>query len=112
MMVVGENRKFVSALIVPSQEALQDWCSKNGVGWSCCADAIKDEKVLAQFQNVVNQFNPEFSHIEQIKKFKLLDANWEPVKADGSKAELTPTMKLKRRVILEKHIDQIEDMYR
>ncbi len=111
MMVVGENRKFVSALIVPAEEALQDWCKNNGVAWTCCADAIKDEKVHAQFQNVVNQFNPEFSHIEQIKKFTLIDASWEPVKADGSKAELTPTMKLKRRVILEKYGSHIDEMY-
>ena len=48
---------------------------------------------------------------EQIKKFALLDAAWEPVKADGSESELTPTMKLKRRVILEKFQDKIEGMY-
>jgi len=112
IMVVGEKQKFVSALIVPAEEALKDWCSKNDIQWSCCADAIKEEKVLNAFQEVVNRFNPEFSHVEQIKKFKLIDAMWEPVKTDGSKAELTPTLKLKRRVILEKYNDHIEDLYR
>lgn len=112
MMVVGEKKKFVSALIVPAEDALKDWCSKNGVQWSSCADAIQDEKVLAQYQRVLDQYNPEFSHVEQVKKFKLVNAAWEPTKADGSKAELTPTMKLKRRVILEKYHDLIEDLYK
>ena len=54
---------------------------------------------------------PDFSHIDQIKKFHLLDKTWEPVKSDGTEAELTPTMKLKRRVILEKYKEEIEGIY-
>ncbi len=111
MMVVGEKQKFVSALIVPSPDALQDWCKNNGVEWTSMEDAIKDKRVVAQYQKCLDSYNPEFSHIEQIKKFELLDTTWEPVKADGSKAELTPTMKLKRRVILEKHQDAIDRIY-
>jgi long-chain acyl-CoA synthetase len=111
MMVVGEKQKFVSALIVPAEEALKDWCEENDVEWSGCANAINNEKVLAHYQNVIDQFNPEFSHVEQIKKFKLLNTNWEAVKTDGSQAELTPTMKLKRRVILEKYENEINQMY-
>ena len=110
-MVVGEKQKFVSALIVPAEEALKDWCDENDVEWSGCANAINNEKVLAHYQNVISQFNPEFSHVEQIKKFKLLNTNWEAVKTDGSQAELTPTMKLKRRVILEKYENEINQMY-
>ena len=74
-------------------------------------EAIKDPKVIAHYQKVIDQFNPEFSHIEQIKKFTLLDCAWEAAKADGSKAELTPTMKLKRRVIREKYGDAIDQIY-
>jgi long-chain acyl-CoA synthetase len=111
MMVVGEKQKFVSALIVPAEEALKDWCEQHDIKWSGCNDAIKNEKVQAQFQEVVNKFNPEFSHIEQIKKFKLIHDTWEPVKADGSPGELTPTLKLKRRVILEKYATDIDDLY-
>ena len=51
------------------------------------------------------------SNAEQIKKFALLPEQWEPMKADGSEAELTPTMKLKRRVILKKFEKEIEEMY-
>lgn len=111
MMVVGEKRKFVSAVIVPSAEALQDWCSNNGVNWSSLAEACKNDKVLAKYQEIINQFNPLFSHIEQIKKFTLLPTTWDAVKEDGSKAELTPTMKLKRRVVREKFEKEIGAMY-
>lgn len=111
MMVVGEKRKFVSALIVPSEEALKDWCSHNDIEWCGCSDAIKHEKVHAAFQNILNEYNPQFSHIEQIKKFKLIDSVWEPVKTDGTDSELTPTLKLKRRVILEKYKNDIEELY-
>jgi len=111
MMVVGEKQKFVSALIVPAPEALQNWCENNGVKWTSMEDAIKNPNVIAQYQKCIDGFNPEFSHIEQIKKFALLNTTWDAVKEDGSKAELTPTMKLKRRVILEKYQGAIDGIY-
>ncbi len=111
MMVVGDKRKFVSALIVPAEEALKDWCGGCGMNWDSLSEAINDPKVIARYQEIVDQYNPNFSHIEQIKKFVLLDQSWEPSKADGSAAELTPTMKLKRRVILEKYGDRINGIY-
>ncbi len=111
MMVVGEKRKYVSALIVPSPEALKDWCAQKGIDWSSLSDAINKPEVVDCFQEIVNRYNPQFSHVEQIKKFKLLDTVWEPVKADGTESELTPTLKLKRRVILEKHQDIVDKLY-
>ena len=111
MMVVGEKQKFVSALIVPAPEALQNWCENNGVKWTSMENAIKDPNVIAQYQKCIDGFNPGFSHIEQIKKFALLNTTWDAIKEDGSKAELTPTMKLKRRVILEKYQGAIDGIY-
>ena len=111
MMVVGEKQKFVSALIVPAPDALKNWCKENGVEWTSLEEVVKNPKVIAQYQKCVDGFNPEFSHIEQIKKFALLNTAWEPVKADGTVGELTPTLKLKRRVILEKHQDVIDGIY-
>ena len=110
-MVVGEKQKFVSALIVPADEALMAWCQEEGVNCDCVRDAIQDPKVIARYQIVLDQFNPEFSHIEQIKKFVLIDGTWEASKVDGTDAELTPTMKLKRRVILEKYSTEIDSIY-
>jgi long-chain acyl-CoA synthetase len=98
-------------LILPAEEALKDWCMNNSVEWTGIKDAITNEKVLAEFQRICEEYNPEFAHIEQIKKFKLLAVQWEPMKGDGSDAELTPTLKLKRRVIREKHQNDISNIY-
>ncbi len=111
LMVVGEKRKFVSALIVPAEEALKDWCKNNGIEWTTLEEVIQDERVIAMYQEIIDTENPNFSKIEMIKRFKLIPYQWEAVKADGSKAELTPTLKLKRRVIREKYQGDIEEIY-
>ncbi|GJM34997.1 MAG: AMP-dependent synthetase [Saprospiraceae bacterium] len=111
IMVVGDKQKFVSALIVPAKETLMDWCEKNELEIASMQQMIQHPQVIDHFQQIINDVNPEFSHIEQIKKFCLLDSEWEPSKADGSAAELTPTLKLKRRVILEKYGKEIEEIY-
>ncbi len=111
MMVIGDKKKFVSALIIPAEEAVKEWCKTNDVSYDSHSQAIKDPKVIQRFQECCNKYNPEFSHVEQIKKFALLDCQWESVKGDGSDSELTPTMKLKRRVIREKHKADIDNIY-
>lgn len=110
-MVVGENLKFVSALIVPSEDGLREWCQKHGIVWTNLMEAVQNPKVQERFEMLVERINPNFGHAEQIKKVTLLPQPWEPVKADGSEAELTPTLKLKRRVIMSKYRAQIEEMY-
>ncbi|MEJ2585053.1 MAG: long-chain fatty acid--CoA ligase, partial [Robiginitalea sp.] len=111
IMVVGDKRKFVSALIVPAEEALKDWCVFKGLGWTNLPEMVQHEKVIAKYQKVVDKLNPEFSHIEQIKKFRLIPTPWLPVHEDHSEAELTPTLKLKRRVIRRKFEREIEEIY-
>lgn len=111
MMVIGEQQKFVSALIVPAEAALKDWATEQKIEWTTFAEMLHHPKVLAKYQEIVDQINPGFSHIDQIKKFRLLAKTWDPVKSDGTEAELTPTMKLKRRVILEKYKEEIEGIY-
>ena len=111
IMVVGDKRKFVSALIVPAEEALKNWCEHKGLEWSSLQEMVNDEKVIAKYQKVVDKLNPEFSHIEQIKKFKLISSPWLPLHEDQSEAELTPTLKLKRRVIRKKFEREIDEIY-
>lgn len=111
VMVIGEQRKFVSALIIPAQEALMTWCQAHDISWTSLADMIENPRIIAAFQKIVEKANPHFNHIEQIKKFKLLATSWDMTKADHSESELTPTLKLKRRVILQKHRQDIEDLY-
>ncbi|RMG80014.1 MAG: long-chain fatty acid--CoA ligase [Bacteroidetes bacterium] len=118
MMVVGEKKKFVSALIVPAPEALKSFCDEHGIPCTLTdhphnpslkiisKETLEHPKVIAEFERIISEFNPEFSHIEQIKAFRLLNEPW-----DVSTGELTPTMKLKRRVIMEKFEDVINDIY-
>lgn len=112
MMVVGDSQKFVSALIVPAEEALRDWCGNNGLSWTNLSDMVQKTEIIDLYQSIIDEMNKEFAHIDQVKKFKLLTDPWEPVKKDGTESELTPTMKLKRRVILDKYSEEIKQIYK
>src|SRR6056297_96224 len=111
MMVVGDKQKFVTALIVPAEVSLKNWCEHKKLAWTSLDDMIKHKAVIAKYEKVIHLYNPQFSHIEQVKKFKLISASWLPVHEDGAEAELTPTLKLKRRVIREKFNKEIEELY-
>jgi len=110
-MVVGDQKKFVSALIVPASDALKMWCEEHQIAWTSMDDIIRNEAVLSRFQQAIDHVNADFSHIEQIKKFALVSGTWEATRQDGTEAELTPTMKLKRRVILQKFSEAIDNLY-
>ncbi|MBX2845052.1 MAG: long-chain fatty acid--CoA ligase [Saprospiraceae bacterium] len=106
MMVVAEGKKFVSALIVPSFQNLTDWCETKGKQFASIADMIGDDMVKKKFDELCAEFNPNFSKTEQIKKYKLL-----PKEFTVEDGELTPTMKVKRKIITEKYNDVIESIY-
>ena len=109
-MVVGDKRKYASALILVSDEGLEKKCSELGIS-SDDDDLLEHDSIQAHFQKCVSEINDGLARHEQLKTFKLLRGLWEPVKADGSAGELTPTLKLKRRVILHKYADAIDSMY-
>jgi long-chain acyl-CoA synthetase len=106
VMVVGSERKYVGSLIVPYFPSLQEWARHNGIPETDNETLILNPKVIDLFKNLVESFNKFFNHVEQIKKFELLPFEWT---VDGG--ELTPTLKLKRRVIMEKYRDAIERIY-
>ncbi|MDN3203953.1 AMP-dependent synthetase/ligase [Algoriphagus sediminis] len=106
LMVVGENRKFPSAIIVPSFEGLRDYCKHKGIAYSNDSEMIEKPEILEKFQREIDGLNKYFGKWEQIKKFKLLPNVWQV-----DSGELTPTMKLKRKVIKEKYQKEIEDLY-
>lgn len=111
MMVIGDKQKFVSALIIPAEEALKSWCLHKKMEWTSLEEMIQKKKVIRKYQKIIDRYNPEFSHIEQVKEFRLLSTPWLPIHEDASEAELTPTLKLKRRVIRRKFSEQIADIY-
>ncbi len=109
MMVVGDARKFVSALIVPSFNQLRKHLRDNFANITVPennAELIKLPEVVAQMQKQIDKYNPLFSHPEQVKKFALLPSEW-----TIDTGELTPSLKIKRKVILQKYTKQIEQMY-
>ncbi len=111
MMVIGDKQKFVSALIVPAEEALKNWCAHKKLEWTNLDEMIGHDRVIKKYQKLIDKYNPDFSHIEQIKKFRLIASPWLPFHEDSSEAELTPTLKLKRRVIREKFKTEIAEIY-
>lgn len=106
MIVVGPERKFAGALIVPSFENLKEWAKQNKISFGTIHDLVRHPAVLEMYKHVVEEFNQQFNHVEQIKKFELCPTEWT---VDGG--ELTPTLKLKRKVITEKYKEAIERIY-
>jgi len=106
IMVIGENRKFVAALIVPHFEYLTTWCKENNISFSNNTDIVKAPEVLSLLKKEIGELNENFGKVEQIKKFEILADDWSIESGD-----LTPTMKVKRKVIKEKYKNIIEDIY-
>lgn len=106
MMVVGSERKFAAALIVPSFVNLKSWCAKYDIPTDDNHEMIKHPKVIDYYKTIVGKYNPLFNPVEQIKKFELLENEWT---INGG--ELTPTLKLKRKVIMEKYGEAVERIY-
>ncbi|SMC77616.1 AMP-dependent synthetase/ligase [Pedobacter africanus] len=107
IMVLGENRKFPSALIVPNFEALKAWCGKKGINYTTKEEMIRNEQVIAKYDQIIAYSSKEFGKWEQVKRFALLAKEWS---IDGG--ELTPKLSLKRKVILEKNVEVIEKIYK
>jgi long-chain acyl-CoA synthetase len=111
VLVVGDQRKFVLALIVPAEEGLKKWMTHKKIEFSNLESEIENNLVIQKYENIVETVNESLGKVEKIKKFILLNCLWEPIKQDGTESELTPTLKLKRRVILQKFSNHIEKLY-
>lgn len=106
IMIVGEGEKMVAAFISPNFEALHKWCKENNVNLKPNESLVKEDKVIAIFQSEIDQLNTRFAQFEQVKKICVLPNEWS---VEGG--ELTPTLKLKRRVIMDKVADQYKELY-
>jgi long-chain acyl-CoA synthetase len=106
IMVVGSERKFVGALIIPAFPALKDWARKQGLPDLSNEQLVKEPKVLDLYRELIDSFNKFFNHVEQIKRFQLLPQEW-----SIETGEMTPKLSLKRKVVMEKYRDAIEHIY-
>ncbi len=104
--LIGDNRKFVSVLISPNFKELESWAKQNGVSASDHAKLAGDPKVKKLYEGIIQKVNGSLAHFESIKKVTVVPDEW-----SVEEGELTPSLKLKRRIIVEKYKDQIDKMY-
>ena len=105
-VAIGDGRNFISVLVVLDPQVAPAWAKARGVAATTMADLAKDETVIAEVRRALTEANKHLSRVEQFKRFTILGTEWSP-----ESEELTPTMKLKRRVIHSKYQPQIEAMY-
>jgi long-chain acyl-CoA synthetase len=105
--VIGDQRNYVTALIVPAFPILEDWARAHGMSWSSRHELIQRPEVLRLYQERLDAHNAQLARYEQIKKFTLL-----PKEFSLEGGELTPTMKTRRKQVQASYRDVIERMYR
>ncbi|MDN3691982.1 long-chain fatty acid--CoA ligase [Chryseobacterium tructae] len=106
IMLVAEGRQFVSALIVPNFEFLQDYIKKNNIPFTNWEEAVKNDKIISLYKEKIKELQSHLADYEKVKKFTLM-----PAEFDINTGEITPTLKVKRNVVLKKYADIIEKMY-
>ena len=106
ILVIGENRKHPSAIIVPSFEYLKNWCRVKRIRYSSDKEMICLPRVISRIEEEINEINQHFGHHEQIKKWEIISEKWTVDSGD-----LSPTLKLRRRFLTNKYAILIEKMY-
>ncbi len=104
--VIGDNRKYLSALIVPAFTELENWAKANNIAFTSKKDLLNNPEVNKFMLSEIESNMKDYARVEQIRKIKLLENEW-----SQQTEELTPTLKLKRRVITQKYANEIESLY-
>ena len=104
--IIGDRRKYLSALVIPNFSAVEAWAKRNNISFTSNSDLITNAQVIDLFAQEIKEHTKHYARVEQIRKFKLLDAEW-----TQETGELTPSLKVKRRIINEKYNNEIEEMY-
>jgi long-chain acyl-CoA synthetase len=104
--LVGDKHKFISALLSPNFVALEGWAKQHGVEFQSRAELVADSRVVARYAEVVREANAGLANFEAVKRFRVVADEW--MQETG---ELTPSMKLKRRVITARYAAVIEQLY-
>ena len=105
-MVIGDKRQYLTAIIMIDQDNVEKYAQDNDVPFGNYASLTHATEVQALIQAEIDRVNGKFARVEQIKKFFLLDTQ-----LSAEDEELTPTMKLKRKLVEKKYQPQIEAMY-
>lgn len=106
IMVIGEGEKFPSAIVVPSFADVKSWCEIKGIPYTTNEEMICNKDVIEKFQKEFDEMNENFAQYERVKKFILM-----PRPFTIESGEMTPTLKLKRKIIMQNCHAQVEKMY-
>ena len=106
-LVIGDSKKFISALVVPNFEKLEEYAKQNNISFEDHCDLVKNEEIVRFIQEQVDRSAPNLASYEKVKKIALLDKEFEI-----EKGEITPTLKVKRNIVEEKYRGVIDAMYR
>lgn len=106
IVLIAEGRQFVSALIVPNFEFLEDYIKKNNIPFTSWEEIVKKEEIIDLYKNKIKELQEHLADFEKVKKFTLM-----PAEFDINTGEITPTLKIKRNVVLKRYEDIIEKMY-
>lgn len=106
VVVIGDKKRFVSALIVPNFEKLKQYAEASGIEYESVKDLVENEKVVNFMMSEIDRYSANFASYERIKKIILLDRDFEI-----EKGELTPSLKVKRNIVEEKYKDKIDKIY-
>ncbi|MCU7614900.1 long-chain fatty acid--CoA ligase [Chryseobacterium sp. GMJ5] len=106
IVLIAEGKQFVSALIVPNFEFLKDYLKKNIIAFTNWEEIVQKKEIVDFYKEKVKELQHELSDYEKVKKFTLMPSEFEI-----SSGEITPTLKVKRNVVLKKYADLIEKMY-
>ena len=104
--LVGDKHKFISALIAPNFTALEEWARHHGVPTTSRAQLVADSRVIALYGEIVREVNGSLANFETLKRFRVVAEEW-----TQETGELTPSMKLKRRVLKERYASVIAELY-
>ena len=105
-MLIGDGRKSISALIVPEFESLRQYASDNNIQHQSMAELLAADAIKQLFRDEIDRLSTNLADFERVKMFTLLESEFTQ---EGG--EITPTLKLKRKVVLEKCSEVIEQMY-
>jgi long-chain acyl-CoA synthetase len=104
--LVGDRHKFICALISPNFGALEGWARANGITTRARAELVADTRVVSVYAEIVNEVNSTLASFETLKRFRVVADEW-----TQESGELTPSMKLKRRVLIAKYAAAIAELY-
>lgn len=104
--IIADQRKFVSALIIPTYELVEDYAKKHHIAYGNVAELLQREEIVELFKERIDTLQQQFAHYEQIKRFTLL-----PEPFSMKKGELTDTLKIRRPVLYKNYSVEIEKMY-